>query len=386
MKDAANFFPNGQARLKGQGTRRFMCDLALLLYHIALPSMIQIPGSNMPQARVLLAKQLESKPDSFLYLWFQSKSLMAYGKPTDAIEVLKKVVSVAKDWRQLAHVCFWDMAMCNLALGEWEKAAEFYNILLEENKWSKATYMYVKAICLYTADPKKYANDVAAMLKQVPSLCKKVAGKSVPIEKYISRKSRKFALQDNRLLLPAYEIMYMWSGFDLMPRSRIESCIVEFDGALKYLDAQQKVTEEPYKTFFDDLCLARFLKGVASRELVIPNSQLLLPEQDFVKRVVSNESKEALKYSIRQLEFIALQAESLHLDHWILPFSRYELGSLHVRLGDYETARREYNAALNGGYTQEEVGTQKVKVSMEQSLHLRTHNALVKVHIFITVD
>lgn len=209
FKDCVDFFPGGQDGLKSAGSRRFMCDLILLLYHIALPSMIQIPGCNMPMARTQLNKHLDLRPNSFLYLFFAAKSLQSESKPQESINVLHKVVSVAKDWRQLAHVCFWDMGMCHLALGEFTKAAEYYAILFEENKWSKATYMYLRAICLYTADPKKYATEVAEMLKKVPGLCKKVAGKSVPIEKFISRKTRKFLLQKERLLLPVYEIMYM---------------------------------------------------------------------------------------------------------------------------------------------------------------------------------
>jgi hypothetical protein len=161
-----------------------------------------------------------------------------------------------------------------------------------------------------------------------------------------------------------------------MPRDRIIAVIAEFDETIKNLD---KFQVAPYKTFYDDQCLVRFLKGVAARDLVIPNSDVLLPESEYVKRIVSNEKRESLKYPSRQLEFIALQADSLHLDHWILPFSRYELGNLHLWLGDYDMARKEYQAALNGGYSEEEAGTQKRKVSMEQSLHLRAHNAIVKI-------
>lgn len=208
-KECINFFPKGQAHLKGPGTRRFLCDLNLMLYHIALPSMIQIPGCNMPLARKILSENLASIPESFLYLFFEAKSLQAGGNPKGANEVLNKVVNVARDWRQLSHVCFWDMGMCYIALGDWENAANVFSILYEENKWSKAVYLYLKAICLYTLDEKKYLSTVTAMLKEVPTLCKKVAGKSIPLEKYVARKSKKFALQNNRLLLPAYEAMYM---------------------------------------------------------------------------------------------------------------------------------------------------------------------------------
>jgi tetratricopeptide (TPR) repeat protein len=171
--------------------------------------MIQIPGCNMALAQKMLALKLETLPDSFIYLFIEAKSLQSAGKPKESIQVLTKIVNVAKDWRQLAHACFFDMGICYISLGEWENAIRAFGILYEENKWSKAVYLYLKAVCLYALDPLKNLNEVTIMFKQVPSLCKKVSGKSIPIEKWVSRKSRKFALQENRLLFPAYEILYM---------------------------------------------------------------------------------------------------------------------------------------------------------------------------------
>lgn len=178
-------------------------------------------------------------------------------------------------------------------------------------------------------------------------------------------------------------VLIQWCGFDMMPMARLLECEKEFEAALKNLDEQQTLHGEsklPYPTFTDDLCLARFLRGICHREMILPNRDLLVPESVFAKQKhgVGPEMQKKLKYAIRQLEFIGVQAHNLVLDHWMLPFSRYELGNLYMRLGEYDTSRAEYQAALNGGFTDNEAGVQKHKVSMEQSLHLRAHNALVK--------
>jgi hypothetical protein len=180
----------------------------------------------------------------------------------------------------------------------------------------------------------------------------------------------------------------MWNGFDLIPDPQLISLSNQLDVVLNDLDKQQAEhkkknpdEEIPYSSFYDDLCLARFFKGLAIRELAVPNSMLLVPEVDLVKNTLTDEQKKQLQYAQRQLEFISLQADEIEYDHWILPFARYELGHLHLRTGNYEKARDEYQAALNGGYAETEAGKQKRKASMESSLHLRIHNALHKLNL-----
>ncbi|EGF80180.1 hypothetical protein BATDEDRAFT_11444, partial [Batrachochytrium dendrobatidis JAM81] len=196
------------------GVRSFLCDLSLHMYHIVLSSMIQMPGCNVPLSRQVLTLNLQNHPDSFLYLTLQARLLQSEAKPDQAIIKLNRVIDIQNDWRQLAHICFWDLGMCHAALGNWKQASECYKILFEESTWSPAIYLYLQAAFLYMHDAIGCKQDIETMLKQVPKLCKKVAGKSIPLEKFVSRKSRKYFLQGKRLLLPGYEIMYMWNGFD----------------------------------------------------------------------------------------------------------------------------------------------------------------------------
>ena len=177
----------------------------------------------------------------------------------------------------------------------------------------------------------------------------------------------------------------MWNGFDLIPEPRLKLVVDDLEKELSRLDKLQEDgkaegKEIPYSSFYDDLCLIRFFKGLATRELAYPSALLLVPEREICQRVVSAEQTKGLEYAARQLEYISLQADEIEFDHWILPFARYELAGLYLRKGDYVKSRQEYQAALNGGYAEDEAGKQKKKPSMETTLHIKIHNALQKLN------
>ncbi|KAI8917323.1 hypothetical protein BC831DRAFT_485416 [Entophlyctis helioformis] len=401
-KKAIDFvFPDGTKAVAG--IRSFLCDLSLHLYHIVLGSMIQMPGCNIPLARQMLNADLERHPNSFLYLTLHARVLQSSADPESAITQLTRVIDIQRDWRQLAHVCIWDIGMCHAALGRWLEASECFATLHAENTWSPAIYLYLRAAFLIMHDPQGKKKEIDEMLKEVPKKCKKVAGKSIPLEKFVARKSRKYFLQGDRLLMPGLEIIYMWNGFDHIPHDRLKVIQADVDAAIKSLDKQQEefkkqprarqpssssssaaktdTADAPYPTFFDDVCLLRFFKGLVLRELAYPTHMTLLPEETLVataSTVLTDKMAKDLQYAAKQFEYIALQADQIDLDHWMLPFTRYEQAQLYVRMAKYDLAKREYLAALNGGYAEDEAGHQRRKASMENSLHLRVHNGLVK--------
>ncbi len=44
----------------------------------------------------------------------------------------------------------------------------------------------------------------------------RIAGKSLPMEKYAVRKAQRFLEQGNNLALPAIELIYVWNGFKIL--------------------------------------------------------------------------------------------------------------------------------------------------------------------------
>ena len=58
--------------------------------------------------------------------------------------------------------------------------------------------------------------------RNVPKWKQRIAGKSIPMEKFAIAKSKLFLDQGNCLILPSLELVYMWNGFRIIG-SRFET-------------------------------------------------------------------------------------------------------------------------------------------------------------------
>jgi hypothetical protein len=64
-------------------------------------------------------------------------------------------------------------------------------------------------------------------MSSVPSLTQKVAGKSIPLEKFVSRRARKFTSQGNRLALAGLEAAYVLNCLSMSPMEVLEKKYLE---------------------------------------------------------------------------------------------------------------------------------------------------------------
>jgi hypothetical protein len=183
----------------------------------------------------------------------------------------------------------------------------------------------------------------------------RIAGKRIPFEKFIARKARKYSTQNDRLLLPVFELMIFWNGFAYMG-THLSAALELVESRMKALEALDQGTKGPtapgipstrYDLLYDDLCLCYLLRGIILREM-----QLFTDSRDSFKLVLKTEKK-------------------IHLDHYIAPFTRFEIGRLCLAMIPpevsearqlFESARKDYK-----------------KFSMENSLHFKVHNALRRV-------
>ena len=109
-----------------------------------------------------------------------------------------------------------DLGLVSLAQGSWAKGYECFTILDKESNWSKAIYAYAKATTLYEEGVE--AAKANQTMAQVPDLMQRIAGKSIPLEKFVARRARKFVAQGNRLTLPGIELAYVLNCLGLSPR------------------------------------------------------------------------------------------------------------------------------------------------------------------------
>lgn len=115
-------------------------------------------------------------------------------------------------------------------------------------------------------------------MKEVPKLRQRIAGKSIPLEKFVARKARKCEAQGGRLVLPALELTYILHGVSRAPRSviveqmlpRVEAVLAELGRYVGKPEEYAKGQGQGSGAFWDDWCLARQLEGACLRYIAYP--------------------------------------------------------------------------------------------------------------------
>ncbi|KAI8326375.1 hypothetical protein GQ54DRAFT_253008, partial [Martensiomyces pterosporus] len=189
----------------GVGLRSEFCSLVLQFYHILLCNELYLGYPNQPLVDAVLRRSIQQHPKSLIFMYLDGRSLMTRRCLTEAIKA-----AGPKEWRQLQYLGYWERSLCLMALGRWLEAAEGFNTLRKENNWNKAVYTYALAVCMWEHYLTVCNGIVRQLMKLVPTLKRKVAGKSIPVEKFVMRKARKFKEQGDFLMRPGLELLHVW--------------------------------------------------------------------------------------------------------------------------------------------------------------------------------
>uniref|UniRef100_A0A673GYZ0 Tetratricopeptide repeat protein 39B n=1 Tax=Sinocyclocheilus rhinocerous TaxID=307959 RepID=A0A673GYZ0_9TELE len=316
--------------------RSILCVLTLLLYHTYLCySMFFSQGA--------------------IILFYSARIGLLRGNFENALVKFQECISAQQQWRQIHHLCYWELMWCHSFQQQWREAYRYADLLCRESRWSKAIYMYQKAAILSMMSEeelKTTGEDVVELFRQVEGLKQRLAGKSIPTEKFAIRKSRRYSSDTPvKLVIPALEVMhlwfflaqemmYVWNGFTIVGKraDATESLLITIERA------EEQLRNDPNPSVFhpDDQCLVQMLKGLCLKYL----GRLLQAELCFTQ-VLSSE-------------------KLIRYDHYLIPFTLYELGLLYKQQGNYVKAMRFIeDAKLN-----------YKDYSMESRLHFRIHAAL----------
>uniref|UniRef100_G3QSN4 Tetratricopeptide repeat protein 39B n=1 Tax=Gorilla gorilla gorilla TaxID=9595 RepID=G3QSN4_GORGO len=316
----------------GRSMRSALCCLTILAFHTYISLILGTGEVNVAEAERLLAPFLQQFPN--VRSVFQS-----------AQEVFRKCVSVQEEWKQFHHLCYWELMWINVFQQNWMQAYYYSDLLCKESKWSKATYVFLKAAILSMLPEEDVVatnENVVTLFRQVDSLKQRIAGKSIPTEKFAVRKARRYSASlpaPVKLILPALEMMYVWNGFSIVSKRKdlSENLLVTVEKAEAALQSQN------FNSFsVDDECLVKLLKGCCLKNLQRP-----LQAELCYNHVV--ESEKLLKY-----------------DHYLVPFTLFELASLYKSQGETDKAIQSLETARNN----------YKDYSLESRLHFRIQAAL----------
>ncbi|CAB1327314.1 unnamed protein product [Coregonus sp. 'balchen'] len=304
--------------------RSILSTMCLLTYHLYISVILGTGEGNLVEAELLLEPYIEKFPNA------QKKFL--------------ECIAAQQEWRQIHHLCYWELMWSYSFQQDWLEAYQYADLLCKESKWSQAMYVFQKASILSMMpeeEVKKTGENVELLFRQVESLRLRIAGKSIPTEKFAAKKALRYsAVTPVTLVIPAMEMIYVWNGFTIVGKrpELTQSILVTIEKA----EEQLKNDPNPSEYHVDDQCLVQMLKGLCLRHLGhLDQAQLCFTH------VISSENR--IKH-----------------DLYLVPYSMYELGLLYKQQGDLGKATTTIeNAKLNyKGY------------SMESRLHFRIHAAL----------
>lgn len=219
-----------------EGIRRPLADLVLLMYHLVIASYLPVGKVDIALARAVLEYNLARYPTSVFFGFYEGRLFSTEAKPERAILSFQRAIDSQKEYVQLGHICRWDMALASLSLGDYAGVEECLGILASESNWSKAIYRYGVAIALL--EQGKDEDRARKMMDEVPSLTQKIAGKSIPLEKFVARRAKKFTDQGHRLTLGGLEFAYVLNSLGHTPRRVLHGKhLATVDEALAQIEA-----------------------------------------------------------------------------------------------------------------------------------------------------
>ncbi|RWS06788.1 tetratricopeptide repeat protein 39B-like protein [Dinothrombium tinctorium] len=317
------------------------CAAVIMGYNLYMANIFGAGHGDLKFAQELCNETMAIHPKSILFKFFYARSLQVLGKPNEAIELYKECINLQCDWKPFHNICYWDLIWCYALIRNWEKAAEYAQLLSKQCKWSPATNMYQYAVFLHHMMEEQNREDLKEKMeeaiKMVPQLKIRYAGKTIPPEKFATEQALKYINNGEKFVLPAYELFYVWNIFATAASS---------NELLEPILAQIIEKEEEHKadkgvvcfwiSFFtevfildnhdlklDNYCKIYLLKGVCLKYLGRHPEALLC-----FKEIVDNESR-------------------VSPGSYIPPHASLELGFTHMKLKNFVEAKRWFERATN---------------------------------------
>ncbi|KAG8762349.1 hypothetical protein FRC11_009737 [Ceratobasidium sp. 423] len=342
-----------------EGVRRPLCDLVLIVFHLVMSGFTR-EGVDVHEAENIVEWNLQQYPQSIFFLFGKGRLYVTRSQPDLAIPIYENArakINGQKGYEQLGSVMLWEMALCHLSLGRWKESAACWKQMIETAKWSKAVYAYGRAACLLQSGnlSQEEQKEVDSLMAEVPTLRQRIAGKSIPLEKYVARKAERY-LAEKTLVAPAIELAYM-----------LQATYKTTEKALrKHVDTLRALRNPPL-TKQDDIQMVNLLLAVHLRLLEYPSSEDVTSPSEKLRRGQVDDATDNEAEILQLLNRAKDSGGRLQQEYWVAYFAHYELGRYYEERGEYIEARKCFAVVSSGSSLEGQTNARRGKYSLQAS-------------------
>ncbi|XP_012534920.1 tetratricopeptide repeat protein 39B [Monomorium pharaonis] len=341
-----------------RGLRQILCVMTLLAYNLVVTFVLSHSDGDLDWCERVLEQELSIYPNGVWFLFFKGRLELTRGNFEECINWYIKSWKSQNVWPQFHHLCYWELMWTHCIMQQWNMAVTYSTMLVNESNWSRTFYLYQKAAILVMQKPLVWSEEkqlVDNLMTQVPIYKQRIAGKSLPMEKFVIKKAERYFAQKKNLILPVFELMYVWNFFRIIGKRQDVMLNI-----FKRIEEEEKELKKASKSqyYADNEALLLLLKGACLRQMQHP-----LLAEECLRRVL-------------QLE------KSVKEDTYLFPHATVELallardqGDIQLAIGFLEDAKKNYT-----GYSLESKLHFKIHAELMTLNNKKTNNHTIKKH------
>lgn len=197
--------------------------MTLLSYNLIITFFLSHSDGDLDWCEVALNEQLALYPRGVWFLFLKAKLEFTRGNLCECIEWYKQSWKSQEIWPQFHNLCFWELMWAHCVQQEWRAALEYAGTLSKESNWSRTIYLYQQAAIMLMMKPDLKDGEklmIDDLMAQAPTYKQRIAGKSLPMEKFVMKKTDRYFAQKRNLILPVFELMYIWNLFRIVGKKQ----------------------------------------------------------------------------------------------------------------------------------------------------------------------
>ena len=365
------------ASAASEGLRSPLSSLMLLFLHVVIPSFFTLHMRyHLQQSNAVFAAAFERYPNGSFFLWLLGRQQRLDRRLNDALRSFNRAAAGQPHWRQLQHLCAYELGQTYFFLLDFERSRPYWEVLERENQWSKGFYGYM--LCIphiehiqdpHTSEEEKRGEraQVDDMVARLETACeRKFGGKQLSLEQFILQRSGEWR-KGRRLMLPTLEVVYLYHGFPCMHEALLQRCMGRVEDELE---------RSPYWSSALSASSATPAPSQLTEVTMSNHCLLLLMYASLLHHL--GRSRKALPH----LQFIVGQAAALSGDFYLVPFAQFELATIHMALLlQHEAEEQDGEVDWTVADVREEyrkASAYRESYHFKNRLHLRIHLAVTE--------